>query len=146
MQEQSAHSFVEHTHEREFKPLETGNCIPLEPAVSESTQKTNSSQFSLHLINSRTPVGVWIQKIGVLSSLCSYCAPHCMLISSQTVSIDSWLALLLRSAQAILFLYQKTKKPKTFSFKAVLLFFVMKQCYPVCNQKVGVSHQRQNTS
>lgn len=81
-----------------------------------------------------------------MSSLWVYCALHLMLIETQTVSIDRWLALLLRSAQAILFLYQKTKKPEMFSFKVVLLFFVMKQCYPVCNQMVGVNHQSQNTS
>lgn len=81
-----------------------------------------------------------------MSSLCLYCALHCMLIETQTVSIDIWLALLLHSDQVILFLYQKTKKPKILSFKVVLLLFVMKQCYPVCNQMVGVNHQSQNTS
>lgn len=124
--------------------LQTDNGIPLENAESKFALKQNVLQMSLCFMNHTTDIEVWIKKICVLSSLWVYCALQILLI--ETVSIDSWLVHQLQLAQAILILYQKTKKPEMLSFKVVLLFFLMKQCYPVCNQMVGVNHQRQNTS
>lgn len=100
----------------------------MENAVSESTLST--LHFSLCVIDVRADVEVWIKETGVIPSAYLYSALHSTLVYIITT----------------LFLYQKTKKPKTFSFNAVLLYFVMKQCYSVCNQMVDITHESQITS
>lgn len=55
------------------------NCIPLEHAVIKFTLNT-ALHFSLCLINNTPDIEEWIKEISVLSSLCLYCALHCMLI------------------------------------------------------------------